>query len=222
MADIGDSRQSFGERLGQWLDFKDAISLYSVLHSDLPASTCGNTPVAEVRSLQEDLAHVRDSLVDAIRADSQLNLRGVVIAANSPSDSRADFVPFHRSYLVHQRSMQSAVSTLRAQLRAALAERSASGRRLVALDGALEQALAVRERSLLAILPLLLGKRFDSLLLTRGLLAVDDPASCLPSDHWLAEFCRDVQAVLLAELDLRLQPVFGLMDMLGKEVMAQR
>ncbi|MBN9695759.1 MAG: DUF3348 family protein, partial [Zoogloea sp.] len=33
VADPADTRQSFGERVGQWLDFKDAITLYSVLNA---------------------------------------------------------------------------------------------------------------------------------------------------------------------------------------------
>lgn len=221
VADIADSRQSFGERLGQWLDFKDAISLYSVVHGDLSGISGRSNAGAEVCSLQDELARVRNSIVDAICVDSQLDVHKVATAAKS-SDLDIDFVPYHRSYLTHQRSMQSAVSTLRAQVRAVLANRSPSGKRLAALDGALEQALAARERSLLAIVPLLVGKRFECLVSARRILGGNDAAPYQPSNDWLAGFCRDVQAVLLAELDLRLQPVFGLIDTLGKEVTEQQ
>ena len=222
MADVADSRQSFGERLGQWLDFKDAISLYSVLHGDLSGNSSRSTAVAEGCSLHDELARVKSSLVDAIRIDAQLRADKASSAADSLFDPDIDFVPYHRSYLVHQRNMQSAVSSLRAQVRGTLAERSPAGKRLAALDGALEQALAVRERSLLAIVPLLLGKRFESLKHARRILGEKDPAPCQPSNEWLAAFCRDMQLVLLAELDLRLQPVCGLMAMLGNEVRKQR
>lgn len=221
MADIPDSRQSFGERLGQWLDFKDAISLYSVLHGDFSEITGRSNAKAEVCSLHDELARVRSSIVEAIRVDNQLDANKVAITASS-SDLEVDFVPYHRSYLAHQRSMQSAVSTLRARMRAVLANKSPSGRRLAALDGALEQALAARERGLLAIVPLLLERRFNDLLRARRKLGGNDHAPYQPSNEWLAGFCRDVQAVLLAELDLRLQPVFGLMDTLGKEVTQQQ
>lgn len=222
VADIADSRQSFGERLGQWLDFKDAISLYSVLHGDISGNSARGAAVLNDRSLHDELARVRNALVDAIRIDVQLRMPEAPTAVDSPADIEIDFVPYHRSYLVHQRNMQSAVSSLRAQVRGVLAERSPAGKRLAALDGALEHALAVRERSLLAILPLLLGKRFEYVLLRRRMSSEDNSAPCLQSNDWLAEFCRDVQAVLLAELDLRLQPVLGLMGMLGKEVTEQR
>ncbi|HCB41034.1 MAG TPA: DUF3348 domain-containing protein, partial [Gammaproteobacteria bacterium] len=35
---------------------------------------------------------------------------------------------------------------------------------------------------------------------------------------WLQQFRKDVQALLLAELDLRLQPVLGLVEALEREV----
>ena len=221
VADIADSRQSFGERLAQWLDFKDAISLYAVLHGGLPDGV-SRIAAEVVRSPQDALCRVRNSLVDAIRADAQLGAHKVAGMANLSSDVEGEFLPYHRSYLTHQRSMQSALSSLRAQVRATLAEQSSSGKRLAALDGVLEQSLAARERSLLAILPVLLRKRFEYLLLARGVVSVEDPMQVLPSGDWLPEFCRDVQAVLLAELDLRLQPVLGLMDALGKEVTEQQ
>lgn len=221
MAEIADSRQSFGERLAQWLDFKDAISLYSVLHGGL-SDGASRSPAAGGRSSPEELRRVRDSIVEAIRTDTQLNAHEVAGGVNLSSDVEGEFLPYHRSYLTHQRSMQSALSGLRAQARAALAERSSSGKRLAALDSVLEQSLAARERSLLAILPVLLGKRFEHLLLTRGALMAEDAMQGVPSGDWLPGFCRDVQAVLLAELDLRLQPVFGLMDALGKEVTEQQ
>lgn len=218
MADIADSRQSFGERLAQWLDFKDAISLYSVLHGGLSDGASRSPATASVRSLQEELHRVRDSLVDAIRTDIQLDAHKVTDLTGLSSDVEAEFLPYHRSYLAHQRSMQSALSSLRAQVRSALAEHSAPGRRLAALDSVLEQSLAARERSLLAISPMLLRKRFEHLLLKGGALSAADSMQGASPEDWRPQFCREVQAVLLAELDLRLQPVFGLMDALGKEV----
>jgi len=220
VADIADSRQSFGERLAQWLDFKDAISLYSVLHGGL-SDGASRSPAVRARAPQEELRRVRDSIIEAIRTDIQLDVDGAAGGAHLSSDVEGEFLPYHRSYLTHQRSMQSALSNLRAQVRATLAEQSSSGKRLAALDSVLEQSLAARERSLLALLPVLLGKRFEHLLRARGAVMAEDSIQETPSGNWLPAFCRDMQAVLLAELDLRLQPVIGLMDALGKEVTEQ-
>ena len=59
--------------------------------------------------------------------------------------------------------MAAAVGPLRASARAVLSGRSAALRQLAALDAVLDQALAAREASLLATVPVLLGKRFVQL-----------------------------------------------------------
>ena len=46
--------------------------------------------------------------------------------------------------------------------------------------------------------------------------AADDPATWVTPGSWLEAFCHDTQAVLLAELDLRLKPVAGLIAALGE------
>jgi hypothetical protein len=46
----------------------------------------------------------------------------------------------------------------------------------------------------------------------------DDPALWMQPGGWLANFCRELQGVLLAELDLRLQPTVGLIEALSNEV----
>ncbi len=46
-------------------------------------------------------------------------------------------------------------------------------------------------------------------------LAGDDPADWTQPGSWLEAFCQDTQAVLLAELELRLKPVAGLIAALG-------
>ena len=73
---------------------------------------------------------------------------------------------------------------------------------------------------LLASVPQLLGRRFEQLhqahrsALPAG--AADDPARWLQPGAWLHTFCQDMRAVLLAELELRLQPVAGLLDALNE------
>ena len=69
----------------------------------------------------------------------------------------------------------------------------------------LDQALAPRERSLLATVPQLLGRRFEQLHQAHrsALSTPDDPARWLQPGAWLHTFCQDMRLVLLAELDLR-------------------
>lgn len=256
VADVADPKQTFAERLGEWLDFKDALALYSALNS---AATGAPSRAAPAAALRGQLVQVRGELAAAVAAAGTTQPGGTNLALPTPlpnaaPESAADFAPFHRYYLAHQRAMAAAVSPLRASARTALAGQSAALRQLAALDAVLDQALAAREASLLATVPVLLGKRFAHLYAahrrereaaapdvagqaapdaagqaaTAGAAATgegapgagappDDPARWMQPGGWLARFCADMQRVLLAELDLRLMPVAGLVAAVDKE-----
>ena len=47
--------------------------------------------------------------------------------------------------------------------------------------------------------------------------SIDAPAEWSLPGSWLEAFCRDTQAVLLAELELRLKPITGLVAALGEQ-----
>lgn len=256
VADVADPKQTFAERLGEWLDFKDALALYSALNSAAVGAPSRAAPAA---ALCGQLVQVRGELAAAVAAAGTTQPGGTNLALPTPlpnaaPESAADFAPFHRYYLAHQRAMAAAVSPLRASARAVLAGQSAALRQLAALDAVLDQALAAREASLLATVPVLLGKRFAHLYAahrrereaaapdvagqaapdaagqaaTAGAAATgegapgagappDDPARWMQPGGWLGRFCAEMQRVLLAELDLRLMPVAGLVAALDKE-----
>jgi hypothetical protein len=125
-------------------------------------------------------------------------------------DAEADFSSHRRSYAAKQQAMEASIGPLRARARAALARTSPSMARLAAVDAVMEEVVGTHERSLLATVPGLLEKRFKR-------LRQDEPD---PADgkgqpaRWLELFGKDMQAVLLAELDIRLQPVEGLLEAL--------
>lgn len=207
--EVAGSKQSFAERLGEWLDFKDAISLFAALNGGA-ARPAGVGALGE-EVLGDEFARVHGALRESILNPGRAAAKPPAADLPPSADSAADFIPYHRYYLAHQRDMGAAIGVLRATARTALAGRSAALGRLAALDGVLEQALGARERSLLATVPVLLGKRFARLHQAQR-LAPDDP------EPWQAAFGRDLQAVLLAELELRLLPVVGLMAALGNEL----
>ena len=226
VADVADSRQSSADRLGQWLDFKDAISLFSVINDRAPDAQSG-APLRAGLDVHEEFARVRALLADSINIDGVLNPGKARIKLPAPSrhptdEDAADFLPYQRYYLAHQRDMNAHIGPLRASVRSALADHSPALKQLAALDGVLDQALGPRERNLLASVPQLLAKRFEQLHQAHktarvDAVAPDDPEAWLQPGGWLAVFCKDMQAVLLAELDVRLQPVAGLIDALGNQ-----
>lgn len=226
LPDAIDPKYDLGERLGQWLDFADALALYSALNSGT-----GAAPVARekantaARPLHDQLARVRRNLSDAILNDGVFSAETARIRFPTPlpqatAESAADFTPYHRYYLAHQRDMSAAIGALRANARKALADHSPPLRQLAEVDASFEKILAARERNLLATIPILLARRFaqryqdhkDTLADPAG----DDPALWTQPGSWLEAFCRDAQAVLLSELELRLKPVAGLIAALGE------
>jgi hypothetical protein len=229
-ADPGRNAQpSFAERLGLWLDWTDAIALSAALGASAAAPSAAATVNPAARSaapqrlaaVAEACQRVRGDLVKLATAD-------VAYTAADPNDLAVDFSPCRRDYLAHQRAMDSAIAPLRAQVRAALSGLTAEGARLAALDAVMDEALRPRERQLLATLPVWLEKHFARLQQADAGVNPDPDADALPgaedgepdgpSLHH--RYHRDMQRVLLAELDLRLQPVEGLLEALRHETTA--
>ncbi|MDI3513132.1 MAG: hypothetical protein PWP40_361 [Rhodocyclaceae bacterium] len=214
VAEVADTKQDFAARLSEWLDLKDALALYSALNSAAARPAARAMPAA---LLSAELARLRATLGAAVTAGPGLPTP----LPNATPEEAADFAPFHRHYLAQQRAMAAAIAPLRAAVRTALGRQSAALGQLAALDAVMEQALAAREASLLATVPVLLGRRFAHLLeahrRAREAAQPDDPGQWMQAGGWLARFCADLQRVLLAELDLRLLPVAGLLAALDKD-----
>jgi hypothetical protein len=106
-------------------------------------------------------------------------------------------------------------------VRATLAGASPALAKLAAMDAVMEQVVGERERALLATVPRWLEQHFDRLRRDHGETPADTPAPDAPPAPgkpagWQDMFCQDVRGVLLAELDLRLQPVEGLLEALRR------
>jgi hypothetical protein len=187
------------ERLGGWLGWADAIGLSQVLAA--PAGTACN-PQARAQAL--DWA---DAALARLQAELPAAFDDALLARESAEPapegvSLADLLaPYRLHHSQQQRSMAARIGTLRERLRPHLAESSGALARLAQLDALLERATLGPERERLASLPALLTRRAE-----RHHAA--DPRG------WRARFWADLQRALRAELDLRLQPVLGLIDAL--------
>jgi hypothetical protein len=134
-------------------------------------------------------------------------------------DTAVDYAVFRQIYLSMQQAMETAIGNLRGRLRGKLAARTPAMTRLAEVDAVMERALGSRERSLLATVPALLGAHFDRLRKAEQKALADveagaeasEDAPALTPGAWLDVFRKDMQSVLLAELDLRFQPVEGLL-----------
>ncbi len=207
---------SFAERLGSWLDWTDAIALAAALDTggalrpDQADADGSRWPAAAVAVFQAG-KRVRDDLVKRVTADvaGTADTTGAAGDPRAAVDQAVDFAPYRRDYLAHQRAMESRIAPLRDQVRAALSERSPELARLAALDAVMEGALRPRERQVLATVPVWLERHFERL------QRAGEATQAASAFHH--RYQRDMQRVLLAELDLRLEPVEGLLQALSDE-----
>jgi hypothetical protein len=195
---------SFAEKLGLWVDYADAITLCAV-HGANPAGPAG-TPVVAAPAWNAEFARLRLGLERAITGAAlpqpdPMDASMAAAEALTARDITAAYEPYRRYYLAQQRDLELKVPPLRSRVREALAQGTPALQQLAALDAALDGILGERETRLLASLPMLLKKRFAHLL----------------KSHALAPFGHELQTVLLAELDLRLQPALGLIEALHQE-----
>ena len=221
IVDAAESKQAFAERLGQWLDFADAITLHAA-HGSASAVT-ERTGGAASTALVDEFAAARAAWASSIAAScSPQAAKWPTSSTAADLDSAAVYEPYRRFYSAQQGEMEVAIRPWRNKARRALALAGGKLGQLAALDGALDKILSARERQLLATVPVLLEKRFTLRTSAhRQRLAAagqpDDPARWGAPGGWLADFGKEFETVLLAELDLRLQPTVGLIEALSNE-----
>ncbi|NEX64173.1 DUF3348 domain-containing protein [Noviherbaspirillum galbum] len=226
--------KAFAERLGQWIHFADAITL-SAVHGDMAPSSASPSPALQAMSKAGHAAGAAQAITGDVEKIQSI-LAGSITRSYSakpgksgirlpepnlelPLDVAAAFAPYRRFHESHQRDMSLSIPPLRANVRQALAGMSPQHRQFAELDKTLEKILAERETRLLARVPALLGKRFAQLFRNHqqrldAIPQADDPAAWMRPGGWLARFREELRTVLLAELDLRMQPTLGLLHML--------
>jgi hypothetical protein len=216
--DAGAPRHDFAESLSRWVNAFDALKLQSA-HQQVQALSDHRAPVGRRvvgASLDEQFRRVRASLAKAIEAPAQAGLPGEAGEAS------------HRQRCLElQRQMEMKIAALRVQVRQALSAASPRLHQLAVLDAAMEETLAEREQKLLSTVPALLERRVAQLRKRQrdaaqaaqaaaqadgATSAADTPSTTPSAAEARADFTRHLHEVLLAELDLRLQPVLGLIE----------
>ncbi|MFM0723113.1 DUF3348 domain-containing protein [Paraburkholderia strydomiana] len=217
--DVPESRQSLSDRLSQWLGWTDAIALSSALNGNPPAVAAGARGFGGAE--EDECVRVRGALAKAVAGDSVFagtRRRGHGQTHMQMQDAPADYAVFRQRYLAIQQSMETGIATLRGRLRSMLAAKTPAMARLAVIDAVMERALSERERNLLASVPGLLAGHFERLraaeeqaLATAETAEASEDAAPVTPGAWLDVFRKDMQSVLLAELEVRFQPVEGLL-----------
>jgi hypothetical protein len=236
MIEAAPSMEDVGQKLGDWLDFRQAIALHGLLNPEphVQASVPANqrraglmTPEALSRHVDKFKASLEQSIAQGAPSGTGLTRIDMPPATlDEPIEPKIAFEPYRRFYAAHQRQMETQVRTLRSQLRGQLAKSSPALQQLAALDAGFENILSEREAMLLNKVPKLLEKRFTQALkqhLKKQAEAVAedvntiDKAPRLKPDAWLLSWRQQMRTALLAELDTRLQPALGLLEAFNQE-----
>ncbi len=214
-----------GDQLAQWVSAFDAISLHTALRAiQATGAVAGRTPAPVRRphppaALAADFAQVRAQQARAI--------------AQAPAlPNEFSYAPYKRRHLELQRQMGQALDALRQRVRDALAQAGPALQQLAALDAAMDKVIAPREQALLPVAVTVLERRFGQLQAAH-LKALADARQALPDGSappeddpmrwrrpgaWLHDFEQDWHQALRAELDLRLEPIAGLIEATGVEL----
>ena len=198
--DVTPPHLSLSDRLSQWLDWNHALALSTALDGKPSVVTVVVSAPALVA--QDTCARARASQAEAVTDETEWS-----VGQRRADDAVADYAFFRQRYLARQRAMRSATGDLRGRLRETLAAQSADMARLAEVDAAMELALSPREQALLAAVPDLLESHFQNL----RQAALADAQIPSMRGSWQSVFRKDMQSVLLAELDVRFQPVEALL-----------
>ncbi len=220
------SHQQFTDKLGQLLGFSDAITLSAALDKMVKKPfEPGDKPVS---ALEDEFLQGRSQLVANIVKSCTPNAGTSRIRLPAPridtaGENKAAYEPYHRFYVAHQQHLDASVRTLRANIRDGVAGTSPQMLQLSVLDACFDDILADKSRRIFSAVPRLLEQRFEHHYKAHQQRLADsqqpdNPAQWLQPGSWLDRYCKDMQTALLAELDVRLQPVLGLIEAFRKEV----
>lgn len=216
-AEVPQSSPILSDRLSQWIDWTRAVALSRALDGRLPAADA--QPQDFDRAEQDECVRMRTSLANSIISGIELAAGKLfpgeqTMSMEGHAEVAVDYKPFHQHYLDMQRSMQTTTGRLRGRLRDLLAQQSADMARLAEIDAVMELSLSPREQALLAMVPRLLGVHFQRLREVGDSLDGTSPLEknlATSPGPWLEMFRNDMQSVLTAELDVRFQPIEGLL-----------
>lgn len=205
------------EKLGGLIDLSLSVGLSNTLGG--LARISGGDNIAARDYLRAELLKERETWVTRlVAACDPAKPAGVIALPRLSPDYASDIdeaaQPFARFYAVQQSELEHHISGLQRRVRDTLSESSPDMARLATLDRTLFDILAKQTRRAFGVLPPLIAKHFawhcaragDE----QGTLAQYPEGN--PQPAWLRHFIKDLRDILLAELDIRLQPVIGLIE----------
>jgi len=207
------SAYNVAEKLGGLIDLSLSVSLSTTL-GGLRRVAGGEEPLPR-DFLRQQLLQAREQWLAALVASCDPSQRTGAVALPrlnldfDESDIATAAQPFARFYALQQSEMEHHISGLQRQVREVLKHSSAEMARLAVLDKSLFEIMAKQTRRAFGTLPPLIAKHWIWHYQHRAATTGSDDAA---QPAWYQHFLNDLRDILLAELDIRLQPVIGLIE----------
>lgn len=219
---------NLAELLGAQIDLADSIALAQALTA---LDRDKHSASASMEAAQKQLLNARGGMIRFVlrsfgAADEAL--AGKAAPFELPPATQATLGEpkeaiklYRRFYSLHQSEMEHRVSRLRTSLRASMTFEGPDFIKLGNLDRILEDTLRDYVRTVLGGMSAALTKTYQQRrqeFLSSDLAEQQTEAEAwLQEGGWLYEFHRDIQQLLIAEIDFRLLPVRALLDALESQ-----
>ncbi|MFK7732922.1 MAG: DUF3348 family protein [Pseudomonadales bacterium] len=210
------SPERFSGRLAELIDLSQSVKI-SIAHTAMsrmefePFDNSFDTARDEVMRVHADTV---DIIVKAFTDHTgSTRLKAPKPERLNNESQKAAIKPFLSFYAYYQRMLDSKLNTLREYIRNSASGLSVKLAQLAKLDEVLADTLGAHERKSFAQVPILLERRFSEQLQRSQVGQLEELHT---------SFCRDLQALLLAELEVRMLPVLGLIESIEAEALTQQ
>jgi hypothetical protein len=239
VVNVQPSHGPFSERFGQLFDLSGTVIISQMLEdlSDVASATTTRRTIEAITDefleerkalihyiamrFQPGTAHGKGKLPTASEFHAHCEFADVYATASLTLSNHhsAVFEPYREFYVTLQSKLAGKIHPIHTHIGDAISRICPEFAQLTALDKAMARALYGQHRQLFGVVPRLLGKRFGSLFgehlsAIAGKPEVRDVEQWMGAQGWLSAFCRQMQEVLLSELEIRLQPAQGLIETL--------
>ena len=215
------SHKNFSLHLSQLIDLSDSFSLSDTFRGipRLKAPVQHNT---ELNIKEAFISHRSDMVSFVIKsfvtAETSKAFRLPELSAEQLNNPSTAFDKYYRFYVLHQNDLDAKVMQCRNFVRKNIENHSLPMKQLVTLDIAIANTIAANTKQAFTSVPKLLKHRFQQLLLSNAGSSIEIDLAGTPTLPWLSEFLFEMRQLLLAELDVRLQPVLGLIEAFDEEI----
>jgi len=230
MSNIQVSHKNFAQRLGLLVDLSDSVTLSESLRAIPKMARRAAGTLVEVGSdgLVQEFLKQRSIILKSIVKSFDYNAVFIQFKLPTPQSGTSiaeaiNFDQYQRFYLLHQSELDFKTEKIRILARKVISEYSINLAQLAELDKTFSQSMVTHTRKRFSVVPKLLKVRFEQLYSEhcetyKESTCVDQPLSWINEKGWLTQFYSEMQQLLLAEFEIRLQPIIGLVEAYNEEI----